>query len=100
MAWTVLLLAQALNLVFEVKSLYATRCGAWSLEHYSRFERDLFGFLQVLTDLPLRFAAPFALWYGFNADVVSGLIGGGGTSGTGTGTGRETGTRPHRLRRR
>ncbi len=100
MAWMVLLLTQVLNLVFEVKSLYATRCGAWSLENYTPLARDLFGFLQVLTDLPLRFAAPFVVWYGFNADVVSGLIGGGGTSGTGTGTGRETGTRPQRPRRR
>jgi len=98
MAWAVLLLTQVLNLVFEVTSLYATRSGAFSLASYSGLERDLHGFLQVFTDLPVRFSAPFALWYGFNADVVSSLIGGGGTSGTGTG--KETGTRSHRLRRR
>jgi hypothetical protein len=98
MAWMVLLLTQALNLVFEVKSLYATRCGAWSLENYTPLARDLFGFLQVLTDLPLRFAAPFVVWYGFNADVVSGLIGGGEESGTGRGG--ERGARPQRPRRR
>jgi len=88
MAWAVLLLVQVVNLTFEVKSLYATRCGAWSVANYSRLARDLFGFLQLFTDLPLRFSAPFLLWYGFNLEVVSGLIEG-AESGTGTGGKRD-----------
>lgn len=77
MAWAVLLLTQVLNLVFEVKSLYATRAGAWSLANSTRWARDIFGFLQLFTDLPLRFSAPFVIWYGFNADLVAGLLAGG-----------------------
>jgi hypothetical protein len=98
MAWGVLLLTQVVNLAFEVTSLYATRCGAFSLAHYSRLERDLHGFLQVFTDLPLRFAAPFALWFAFNAEVVSSMISGREESGGGTGPAR--GSRPQRPRRR
>jgi len=51
-------------LVFEIESLYATRLGPWSAEHYGAAARNFwaagFHFYQILG----RFAAPFALWWG------------------------------------
>lgn len=70
-----LLLVQALNLAFEVESLYATRLGEWSLTRYSPLERNLWGFLQYFTDLPGRFSAPFVIWLGCNWEVVRRLLG-------------------------
>jgi hypothetical protein len=51
-------------LVFQIESLYATRLGPWSAEHYGTAARNFwaagFHFYQILG----RFAAPFALWWG------------------------------------
>jgi hypothetical protein len=58
--WVVHVLA----LVFQIESLYATRLGPWSAEHYGEAARNFwaagFHFYQILG----RFAAPFALWWG------------------------------------
>jgi hypothetical protein len=50
-------------LVFEVESVYATRLGPWSAEHYGAVARNVwaagFHFYLILG----RFAAPFVLWW-------------------------------------
>jgi hypothetical protein len=74
MGGAVLLLVHALNLTFEVKSLYATRLGEWSLASYSKAARNVWGFLQYSSDLPVRFSAPFAIWLAFNWDSVQRLL--------------------------
>jgi hypothetical protein len=66
MGWSVLYLTQSLNLLFHVKFLYASAFGAWSLQQYSTVARNVFGFLQYATDLPGRFAFPFAIWIGLS----------------------------------
>ena len=56
-------------LVFQVEALYATRLGPWSEAHYGAFARNFwatgFHFYQIAG----RFAAPFALWWGFRAPL-------------------------------
>jgi hypothetical protein len=51
-------------LLFQVESVYATRMGPWSQEHYGTVARNVwaagFHFYQILG----RFAAPFVLWWG------------------------------------
>ncbi len=69
-----LYLTQAVNLAFDVKSLYATRLGEWSLATYSPLARNVFGFAQYFTDLPGRFSAPFVIWLALNWELVSGLL--------------------------
>lgn len=50
-------------IVFQVESVYATRLGPWSAEHYGPIARNFwaagFHFYQILG----RFAAPFVLWW-------------------------------------
>jgi hypothetical protein len=75
MGWCVLYLSQSLNLVFHVKTIYATGLGEWSLQHYSPLARNVFAFLQYFTDLPGRFSFPFLIWMGFNWDQVMVLVG-------------------------
>lgn len=75
MGWSLLYLSQSLNLLFHVKFLYASAFGAWSLQSYSAVARNVFGFLQYATDLPGRFAFPFAIWLGFNWDRVMPIVG-------------------------
>lgn len=75
MGWSLLYLSQALNLLFHVKFLYASGFGDWSTQHYSDIARNVYGYLQYFTDLPGRFALPFAIWLGFNWDLVSALVG-------------------------
>ena len=75
MGWTLLFLTQSLNLVFHVKCIYALGLGEWSVQNYSSFARNLFGFLRYFTDLPGRFSFPFLLWLGFNWDQIAVLVG-------------------------
>jgi hypothetical protein len=75
MGWCVLYLTQTLNVVFHVKCLYAYSLGEWSVQHYSNFARDFYGFLRYFTDLPGRFSFPFLIWLGFNWDLVIQLLG-------------------------
>lgn len=75
MGWTILYLTQSLNLVFHIKCIYALNLGEWSVQNYSNFARNLFGFLRYFTDLPGRFSFPFLLWLGFNWDQIAVLIG-------------------------
>jgi hypothetical protein len=70
----VLYLTQTLNLVFHVKTLYATGLGEWSRQFYSDLARNVFGFGRYLTDLPGRFSFPFVIWLGFNWDVVMRMV--------------------------
>ena len=74
MGWCVLCLCQSLNLVFHVKTLYATGLGEWSQLHYSDFARNFFAFGRYFTDLPGRFSFPFLIWLGFNWDVVMKML--------------------------
>jgi hypothetical protein len=75
MGWSVLLLSQALNLVFHVKTLYALGLGEWSQAHYSDLARNLYGFAQYFTDLPGRFSFPFLIWLAFNWELILTMIG-------------------------
>jgi hypothetical protein len=50
---------------FLVEFAYATRLGAWSLEHYGAFARNFWGLGKHLLDLPFKFSLPFLLWAGF-----------------------------------
>jgi hypothetical protein len=75
MAWSLLFLSQALNLIFHVKYLYATGLGAWSLSEYTDVGRNVFGFLRYFTDLPGRFSFPFLIWFGFNWQQVTAMLG-------------------------
>jgi len=75
MGWCVLCLSQAMNLVFHVKTFYATGLGEWSQHYYSDLARNVFGFGRYFTDLPGRFSFPFLIWLGFNWDVVMTMLG-------------------------
>jgi hypothetical protein len=75
MGWSVLLLTQALNLVFHVKTLYALGLGEWSQANYPDLARDLYAFAQYFTDLPGRFSFPFLIWLGFNWEAIITMIG-------------------------
>jgi hypothetical protein len=75
MGWCILYFTQTMNLFFHVKCLYALSLGEWSLQHYSNFARDFYGFWRYFTDLPGRFSFPFLIWLGFNWDLVVQLIG-------------------------
>jgi hypothetical protein len=57
MGCCLLYLSQAMNLVFHVKTFYATGLGEWSQQFYSEFARNVFGFCRYFTDLPGRFSA-------------------------------------------
>ena len=70
----VLYLTQTLNLVFHIKTLYATGLGEWSRQFYSDFARNVFGFGRYFTDLPGRFSFPFVIWLGFNWDLVMEMV--------------------------
>jgi len=75
MGWCILFLTQSMNVFFHVKCIYALSLGEWSLQHYSDFARDFYGFWRYFTDLPGRFSFPFLIWLGFNWDLVTRLIG-------------------------
>ncbi len=65
MAAAGLAVIHVLALVFQVESVYATSLGPWSEANYGTFARNFwaagFHFYQIAG----RFAAPFALWWGF-----------------------------------
>ena len=48
-----------------VKFTYATQLGAWSLDHYGAFSRNVWGLGKHLLDLPFKLALPLLLWAGF-----------------------------------
>jgi hypothetical protein len=74
MGWCILYLTQTMNLFFHIKCLYALSLGEWSLQNYSNFSRDFYGFWRYFTDLPGRFSFPFLIWLGFNWDLVNQLL--------------------------
>ena len=74
MGCCVLYVTQTANLVFHVKTLYATSLGEWSTHYYSDAARNVFGFFRYFTDLPGRFGFPFMIWLGFNWDVVMRIV--------------------------
>ncbi len=61
-------------LVFEIQSVYATRLGPWSTEHYGAVARNFwaggFHFYQIVG----RFAAPFILWWGWEGPELDGAV--------------------------
>lgn len=75
MGWCILYLTQTMNLFFHVKCIYALSLGEWSLQNYSDFSRNFYGFWRYFTDLPGRFSFPFLIWLGFNWDLVIQLLG-------------------------
>lgn len=74
MGCCLLYVTQTANLVFHVKTLYATGLGEWSTHYYSDAARNVFGFFRYFTDLPGRFGFPFVIWLGFNWDVVMQIV--------------------------
>ena len=50
-------------LALEVRSLYATRLGAWSLAHYGPVARNVWGAAFHFYLVAGRFAAPFMIWW-------------------------------------
>jgi hypothetical protein len=74
MGCCVLYVTQTANLVFHVKTLYATGLGEWSTHYYSDAARNIFGFFRYFTDLPGRFGFPFIIWLGFNWEVVMRIL--------------------------
>jgi hypothetical protein len=74
MGCCVLYVTQTANLVFHVKTLYATGLGEWSAHYYSDAARNVFGFLRYFTDLPGRFGFPFMIWLGLNWDAVMRIV--------------------------
>jgi hypothetical protein len=74
MGWCVLCLCQSLNLVFHVKTFYATGLGEWSQHHYSDLARNFYGFGRYFSDLPGRFSLPFLIWLGFNWEVIMKML--------------------------
>jgi len=74
MGWCILCFTQTINLVLHVKCIYAMSLGAWSLQEYSDFARNFYGFWRYFTDLPGRFSFPFIIWLSFNWNFVNGLI--------------------------
>lgn len=74
MGCCVLYVTQTANLVFHVKTLYATSLGEWSTHYYSDAARNIFGFFRYFTDLPGRFGFPFMIWLGFNWDAVMRIV--------------------------
>lgn len=72
LAWALVATAffDILVLVFEVKATYATRLGAWSLEHHGPWSRNLYGLAAHLLGLPFKLALPFALWAGFHLPLL------------------------------
>ncbi|HEY6928963.1 MAG TPA: hypothetical protein VJA66_04725 [Thermoanaerobaculia bacterium] len=63
LAAVLLSLVHVAALIFEVRSVYATRLGPWSAAHYGAIGRNFwaggFHFYQIAG----RFAAPFAIWW-------------------------------------
>jgi hypothetical protein len=74
MGGCILYLTQAANLVFHVKTLYATGLGEWSTHYYSDIARNIYGYLRYFTDLPGRFGFPFMIWLGFNWEVIMRML--------------------------
>lgn len=74
MGVSILYLSQTINLLLHVKCLYAIGLGDWSLQNYSDFSRNFYGFWRYFTDLPGRFSFPFVIWLGFNWEEVIGLL--------------------------
>jgi len=70
----ILYLSQAINLLLHIKCLYAFSLGDWSIQNYSDFARNFYGFWRYFTDLPGRFSFPFVIWLGFNWDEVIRLL--------------------------
>jgi hypothetical protein len=71
LAAAALFVIHVLALVSQVESIYATRLGDWSGAHYGAFARNAWAAAYHFYAIAGRFAAPFALWWGFRGDVPS-----------------------------
>jgi hypothetical protein len=72
LALVALVFFQVLLIFLQVKALYATGLGAWSLAHYGPVARNLYGLAWHLFDLPFKLALPFALWAAFYLRLLPG----------------------------
>ena len=52
-------------LLFEIRFLYTTQLGDWSLENYGAFARNFWGLGKHILDLPVKLALPLLMWAGF-----------------------------------
>jgi len=64
----VLYLVHITALVFEVRSVYATRLGGWSQTHFGPFARNFWAAGYHFYVIAGRFAAPFAIWWPLRGD--------------------------------
>ena len=70
LAAVALYVIHVLALVCQVESVYATRLGEWSGAHYGAFARNAWAGAFHFYEIAGRFAAPFALWWGFRHEVA------------------------------
>ena len=70
LAAAALYVIHVLALVCQVESVYATRLGEWSGAHYGAFARNAWAGAFHFYEIAGRFAAPFALWWGFRPEVA------------------------------
>lgn len=68
-ACALLFAVQTTALVFEVRSLYATRLGPWSADRYDPIARNFWSGGFHFYEIAGRFAAPFAIWWPFRREV-------------------------------
>jgi hypothetical protein len=54
-----------LLIFFQVKFVYATQLGDWSLRNYGPVARNVWGLGKHLLDLPFKLGLPLLLWAGF-----------------------------------
>lgn len=71
LASLVLSLTHVLGAVAEVMALYVMKLGAWSLVHYSDFERNVWTVASHAYRVVLMYAFAFALWWVFRPSTVS-----------------------------
>lgn len=69
LAAVALFVIHVLALVSQVESIYATRLGDWSGAHYGAFARNAWAAAFHFYEIAGRFAAPFALWWGFRGEI-------------------------------
>lgn len=67
LGWAVLatVFFDLLLIFFQVKFVYATQLGDWSLRNYGPVARNVWGLGKHLLDLPFKLGLPLLLWAGF-----------------------------------
>ncbi len=72
--FALLFLTQLVNILIQVKFLYALQLGEYSRLHYGTWERNIYAFLKQFFELIGRFAFPFAIWMFFTYKETVGYL--------------------------